>query len=155
MKINKLILILIISVISCFVSACHEDNKEEKDFLISAISNQRLDLTPYKYIVIVPGIGCHGCIQESEYFLKQNINNQDILFIISNPQSLKILQNKIKVKLNDYENVIIDRKSTYQVPTNNSIYPCVLYLDNHKHSIKSIDFQSPKNGALNKLTKIL
>lgn len=155
MKINKLIRILLILFVSCLMQACYGDNNGEKDFFITTISNQRLDLTQYKYIVIIPGIGCHGCIQESEYFLKQNINNQDILFIISNPQSLKILQNKIKVKLNDYENVIIDRKSTYQLPTNNSIYPCVLYLDEHNHTIKTIDFQSPKNGALNKLNKIL
>ncbi len=155
MKHNILTPLLLMAIVFCIMPSCQEKNNDEKEFISAAIANQGIVLNDYKYVVIIPGIGCHGCIQESEYFLKQNINNKNILFIISNPQSLKILQNKIKVKLNDYDNVIVDRKSTYELPTNYAIYPCVLYLDENNHDIIDIDFQSPKNGALNKLNKLL
>lgn len=155
MRLNRESVILITVLLYCFITSCQNNYKEEKIFLSESISRQGVVLDNYKYVVIIPGIGCHGCIQESEYFLKNNINNRNILFIISNPQSLKILQNKIKVKLDNYDNVIIDRESNYQVPTNNSAYPCVLYLDEISHQISEIDFQSPKNGALNKLSKVI
>ncbi|MDR0572691.1 MAG: hypothetical protein LBG96_01445 [Tannerella sp.] len=48
------------------VSSCHKSpEKVEMDFLSKAI--ERIDENhSYQWIVVLPGLGCHGCIQEAE-----------------------------------------------------------------------------------------
>lgn len=134
-----------------FLGSCSNSYNAEYSFLNSAINTIGESVTDYNYIVIIPGAGCHGCIQESEYFLKQNLNNKNILFVLSNPASLKILQNKIGVKLRDYSNILINRNSDFKVPTQNAVYPCVIYLDDDAQ-IDRIDFQTPQTSALHDLS---
>ncbi len=137
-----------------FLGSCSNSCNTEYNFLNSAINNIGESIADFDYIIIIPGAGCHGCIQEGEYFLKQNINNKKILFVLSNPTSIKILQNKIGVKVRDYPNILVNRDSDFKVPTQNSAYPCVIYL-NHQAKIKKIEFQTPKTSALHDLsTKI-
>lgn len=146
----KLYIISILFTI-IFLGSCSKPYNAEYTFLNSAINGIGESVTDYDYIVIIPGAGCHGCIQESEYFLKQNLNNKNILFILSDPASLKILQNKIGVKLRDYSNILINRNSDFKVPTQNAVYPCVIYLD-ESAQIEKIDFQTPQTSALHDLS---
>ncbi|MDE6009096.1 MAG: hypothetical protein K2G90_07805 [Muribaculaceae bacterium] len=145
---------ILLLFIASWVGGCKTENNKEKEFLSTALNSSEKTLTGFNYVIIIPGAGCHGCIQESEYFLKQNIQRKDILFIISNPQSIKILQNKIGLKLNDYSNVLINKTSDFKVPTHNSVYPAVVYLGEDK-DIEKVEFQTPNTSAFHNLSLLL
>lgn len=135
-----------------FSSCGDNDTKKEMEFLTNAINQVPID-DHYKWIVILPGIGCRGCIQEGEYFLKSHIENNEILFVLLKTPSLKILQQKTRVNLNDRQNVLIDKKLIFNIPTQNNIYPCVVSLKDGR--IVSHSFQSPGTTALYDLEKQL
>ncbi len=132
----------------CFI-ACNKKNKEkEKVFLNNCI--ERLDIADnYQWIVILPGTGCHGCIQDGEFFMKKNIENNKVLFILTKVSSLKILQQKLGIQIKDYSNIYIDKENIFDIPSNNSIYPCVIKLE--KGKISTYAFQSPRSNAFHLL----
>ncbi|MCD7933438.1 MAG: hypothetical protein LUH15_19940 [Tannerellaceae bacterium] len=124
----------------------------EKDFLTKGL--ERIEIAKkYEWIVILPGSGCQGCIQEGEYFLKENIENEKILFILTKTASLKILQQKTGISLREQENVYIDSNYIFDIPSENKIYPCVIKLQDGK--LIEYEFQSPNNAAFLKLKKRL
>lgn len=99
----------------------------------------------FQWIVILPGLGCHGCIQEAEAFMREYIGNTEILFVLTKISSLKILQQKTGIKIEKQTNIYIDREDNFSLPSNNSIYPCIIHLKDGK--IVEYEFQSPGNGA--------
>jgi hypothetical protein len=139
--------ILIILLIS---NACKKSEEEiEKIFLKDAIDKITIDGV-VKWIIILPGLGCDGCIQEGEAFMKKYIENRDILFVLTNISSLKILEQKIDIRIKSHNNIFIDKENEFIVPTDNRIYPCIIQIKNTK--ITSHEFQCPKNAmAFNKL----
>lgn len=135
-----------------FSSCGDNDTKKEMKFLTNAISQVPID-NHYKWIVILPGLGCHGCIQEGEYFLKNHIENNEILFVLLKTPSLKILQQKTEVNLLNRQNVLIDKELIFNIPTQNNIYPCVVSLKEGK--VVKHSFQSPATTALYDLERQL
>lgn len=133
-------LIWVIVAVSC------KESKEatEKTYLTNAIENIE-DNSQYDWIIILPGLGCHGCIQEGELFMKKNISNRRILFVLTNIESLKILQQKTGIKISNHPNVFIDRKNQFKLATDNAIYPCVIRMKNGE--ILQYAFQSPQTTA--------
>lgn len=124
--------------------SCKKEEKEiEHDYLETTINKFNIK-SNIKWVIVLPGLGCQGCIQEGEAFMKENINNRDALFILTKIESFKILQNKLDVKFNEHSNVIIDKKDNFKIPTDNGVYPCIIMLNNGK--IKDHTFQSPKDG---------
>ena len=123
---------------------------KEKEFLTNAI--KQLNITSQcEWIVILPGLGCHGCIQEGEFFMKENIQNTNILFVLTNISSLKIFQQKTDIKINDYLNIYIDRNNHFKLPTKNAIYPCIIQMSGGK--LLNYSFQSPTSAAFLTLEK--
>ncbi|NOY50285.1 MAG: hypothetical protein GXO88_06975 [Chlorobi bacterium] len=119
----------------------------------SALDRAKVD-SDFKWLVVLPGLGCHGCIQEGEAFMRDHIENQRILFVLTKISSLKILQQKIKIRMEEHPNIYIDRKNVFYFPTDNSIYPCIISMENGE--IADHEFQSPKNvDAFWKLKKML
>jgi hypothetical protein len=141
---TKLVLGLVTLLLFNILVSCHNERKmEEKQFNDAIIKNLDIDET-IKWIVILPGLGCNGCIQEAELFMKENIGKSEIIFVLTKISSLKVLQNKMDIKVNDYQNVFIDRENRFAVSTNNSIYPCIIKMKDGY--IVSHEFQSPQNG---------
>lgn len=135
------------------LTSCKKEAKEiEKDFLENAIQQIKLP-DNYQWVIVLPDIGCHGCIQEGEFFMKQNITNKKILFVLTNFSSLKILQQKLETHLNEHPNIYIDKEDVFNIPTDNSIYPCIIQVDSGKYIKHS--FQSPKMAAFKKLKQQL
>lgn len=126
----------------CLVS-CNRETKKEYAYLSSYIEDFKPTKT-YEWIVILPEMGCSGCIQEGEYFLSKYASNKSILFILTNITSLKTLQNKAKIDIKTYPNIIVDRKG-YNLPSTNCIYPCIIKYENGQ--IVSYSFQSPVSQA--------
>jgi len=128
-------------------------NEIEKKHLMTAIDLAKVSHNIH-WIVILPGLGCNGCIQEAEVFMRDHIKNTEILFVLTKISSLKILQQKIGVQIREYPNVYIDMKNEFDIPTDNSIYPCIVQLEDGK--MVKHEFQSPQNGdAFRKLKNLV
>ncbi|MDR0742784.1 MAG: hypothetical protein LBF05_00280 [Tannerella sp.] len=68
---------ILIGCITVFASCRKSPEKIERDFLSSAI--ERIDTGHgCQWIVVLPGLGCHGCIQEAEVFMQQHITDRRI-----------------------------------------------------------------------------
>ena len=126
--------------------ACHQNpEKIEKDSFTKAIEQVNVD-AKYQWLVVMPGLGCHGCIQEAESFMKNYIEDERILFVLTKVSSLKILQQKTDIRIDEYTNIFVDRKNLFNIHTGNTIYPCVIQLRNGK--IFSHSYQKPANPAM-------
>ena len=127
---NKYITNVLFLGLFLFASCEDKIEKKEKIFLSNAI--ERLSVNQqYEWVILLPGIGCHGCIQEAEFFMKKHISNEKILFVLTN----------------------IDRNNQFKLPTDHSIYPCVIQVN--KGKLQQYAFQSPKTPALYNLEKLL
>ncbi|MCF8716346.1 hypothetical protein JM658_16065 [Joostella atrarenae] len=148
MKHLRIPIAIIIFII--LVCSCEEGEKEiEKNQFSTALTE--IELKPSTdWVVVLPGLGCKGCIQEGEIFMKENINNDHIKFILTKIESLKILQKKIGVNLDDYHNIYLDKDNSFEVTTNNTIYPCIIKMEDNQYI--DHEFQSPENSlAFDKL----
>lgn len=107
--------------------------------------NPILDLnkTCYTNITILPGSGCTGCITKAETFFKNNLYNSKFFFILTDLQSLKILNHKLGVSIQNLENVYIDYEKSFQ-NYEYSIYPVYLTLNCKSKTITNVEFQKPK-----------
>jgi hypothetical protein len=140
----KFLSIILIGVALISYSCNKKVEKDlESDYLTSFLKDTPLRENT-EWVVILPGLGCHGCIQEAELFMKNNIGNKNILFILTSVESLKILETKTGVKIKDQTNVYLDKDNSFNIGTSNAIYPCIVQLDNG--NIRAYEFQSPSNG---------
>lgn len=145
---NKLNLIFYMFLFLFFVSCKEKPEEIERTFLNKAI--EQIDIpVNYQWIVIIPGSGCHGCIQEGELFMKRNIEKRNILYILIKTASVKILQQKTGVRINEHTNIYLDTHKQFDIPTNNTIYPCIVEIKDGK--VLSHSFQSPDNNAFRKI----
>jgi len=127
------------------ISSCYQKNEQEaeKDYITDLLKHIHLADNVH-WVVLLPGLGCHGCIQEGEQFMKDNVNNRDIYFVLTRIESLKILQNKIGIELKNQPNIYADKDNRINIPGDHNIYPCIVQLN--KGDIKTYEFQSPENG---------
>ena len=140
-------------VLIVLMAGCKQNpGKREIEIYGKAIEHIKVD-SQYQWIVVLPGLGCNGCIQEAEVFMKNNIDDERILFVLTRVSSLKILQQKTGVRIDEHSNIFVDKDNIFQIPTNNSIYPCVIQLRNGK--IFTHSYQKPSNAALWKLEEQL
>lgn len=129
---------------SVFIGSCAKtDADKENEIIQSGINDIKLD-PQYNWMVVLPGLGCKGCIQEAEAFMRDYLDRQNILFVLTKVQSLKILQQKIKNSIWGRKNVYIDKDGYFDIPTNNSIYPIIVQIKGGK--AVAHQFQSPSNG---------
>jgi hypothetical protein len=136
-------MIVLFGAIFFVLASCQEkNNKIEQDFLSEAIFHIN-DKASFDWVVILPGLGCKGCIEEAEFFMGEYLENKEVLFVLTKIESLKILQRKINKRLKDFSNIYYDKQGKFVVPTNNSIYPCIVEVKNKK--IISIEFSTPDN----------
>jgi len=140
MKIKALYIILItLTLLSCGKKDLSKEFYEQKLAHFETLSS-------FDYVIILPGLGCQGCISEVEEYVKNNIERKDIFFILTSIESLKMLQNKIGVDLRNRNNVLIDFDNEFLLTTNQSIYPIILSLQESK--INRLDYVSPESKNL-------
>ena len=130
-------------IVQFLFSSCRNERKIEHEYLKEALKFENVG-SEIKWVVILPGLGCNGCIQEGEAFLKEQYNDTKILFIVTRISSIKILQQKTGVKLDEHKNIKVDKENRFSIPSGNSIFPCIVYIMTNgdiKH-----EFQSPNNS---------
>ena len=148
MKRNIILCCLMLAV---FTISCKQTEVNKEDTVIED-GIKEIKLKPgYNWLVIMPGLGCRGCIQEAEAFMRDYIDKPNILFVLTKVQSMKILEQKIGKDLHNRQNVYIDKQGFFDIPTNNTIYPCIVQLD--KGKALQHQFQSPANGKAFQLLK--
>jgi len=140
-KYSAIFILLILSVTACRQGS----EKIERETLNNAIKEAGINSNHYRWMVVLPSLGCNGCIQEGEAFMKENITDTHILFILTNISSLKILQQKTNIRISEHSNIFVDRNNLFDIPTNNRIYPCVAELKDGK--VFSHLFQRPQSAA--------
>lgn len=140
MKTRPGIVVIGLSFICFLLVSCGSKDQSES-YLQKKLVNVS-DINTYKYAVILPSLGCQGCISTVEEFIKNNINRTEVLFILTRIESLKMLQNKIGIDVNKHSNVLIDLENKFLITSDNSIYPIVLELE--ESTIKSLYYISPK-----------
>lgn len=150
---KKNILKILVFLLTLFLVSCKAGTeKDEMKYLTDALGQLNID-HQFDWVVVLPGLGCHGCIQEGEFFMKENISNTKILFVLTNISSLKILQQKINIRVSDHSNIYVDRDNLFKITTENAIYPCIIQMKNGM--ILQYSFQSPKTTAFYNLRKHL
>ena len=83
-------------------TSCHIGDTKEKSALdrmvkqLKRISNYNKGT--FTHIVVIPNVGCGGCISESEAFLKRNTSDS-IFFVLTTISSLKALRLRMRDKL--------------------------------------------------------
>ena len=153
MKHTKYAINILLWVFLIFMFACGQNpEKIEANSFAQAIEQIKVG-SQYQWIVVLPGLGCHGCIQEAEDFMKNHIEDERILFVLTKVSSLKILQQKIDIRIDEHSNIYVDREDLFNIPTNNAIYPCVIQIKDDK--VFTHSFQNPSNAALWKLEEQL
>ena len=146
-------IIRLVGLLIILITGCQQNSsKREIEIYKKAIEETKVD-SQYQWIVVLPGLGCHGCIQEAESFMQSHIEDERILFVLTKISSLKILQQKTEIRVDEHTNIFVDRKNLFNVHTNNNIYPCVIQLQNGK--IFNHSYQKPANPALWKLEEKL
>lgn len=96
--------------------------------------------------LVLPEVGCGGCIDGAVYFLN---NNKDFykkdqsrnMFVLTAVTSPKMALRTLNETSLDQYNCVWDSTNRYLVRGNNSIYPLILYLD--KGRIIEARYQSP------------
>ena len=134
-------------LITIFLLACQACHKSPKEIESAYIENRFESFKPdpdKRWMIILPGLGCKGCIQEGETFLQQHVSNNSILFVLTKIESLKLLQQKTGIDLKNRTNVVIDKSNSFELPSKNSIYPLIIELKDSK--VKDYQFQSPENS---------
>lgn len=137
MKTITLFLICILGLTAC--------TKSYEQMFVDFVTRELPNRNQYSHYIIIPGAGCEGCISGTEYFVKENYQRADILYIFTNIESVKILKFKLGKDLIESSNVIIDTENKFNRPTNdvNSIYPMILAFENNK--VTQISYVSPED----------
>lgn len=131
-------LFLIITLL-IFTVSCRKENYYEK-----IVSEHIAPIDSVRAIVVIPGIGCLGCISGVERYLRLNFNKlSNVKFILTNIQSIKTLRLKIGDAINS-PNICLDKNNIwYDTSNENSIYPIVMRIKGKK--ILELEYISPDN----------
>lgn len=109
--------------------ACNFPTYEERVSQMLTIEFPIDTLRHYRYVVLIPGAGCNGCITEAENFFVTHACDSSTLFIFTRVSSVKNLWIKMGREKFSLPNVYIDKNSKFYFPEyDKCIYPCLIYL---------------------------
>ncbi len=140
-KLNLCFLILIF--VSCTTNSSYEhflESRLQKKFGIT--------LKDYNAVLMMPSVGCSGCISDAEYFVVQHFDSiEHVKFIFTKLESKKILKHKIGDSIYFNKDVFIDTNNIFIYSGNDkSIYPAIVYLSDGL--IDKIEYKGPDNPTV-------
>lgn len=139
----KMFLLLIIELLLLSCTGQDRTTKEVADFYFQKNITFDKDL---KICVILPEVGCGGCIASGVSFFQRNESRflksqNERMIIFTAIHSKKMLYRTLEMENLDKYNCHLDEKSEFLVLGNNSIYPLILRLENG--IIVKAEYQSP------------
>jgi hypothetical protein len=148
---NNIKLLRSITILLCLISNISCQNQPTDD--IGTYLKLDSNFEKFKAIVVIPNQGCTGCISEAENYVIENAPiREDVVFVFTQIQSLKLLRVKLGNEILKLKNVIFDSENSIKYPDENKIiYPMIIIVNHGK--IKKITYQSPTKEALKELSK--
>ena len=131
--------------------SCSETYTRDADFLNSLSSDL---VEGKKHLLIIPVEGCPGCRNKSLNFMKRNIENKEIGFVLTTKKSLKdirlmLMSREIDLSDKKFESVILDVESkAYQTGIMDK-FPVLYRLDDKEIQEKQVLSASYIDEALN------
>lgn len=108
-----------------FVSSCRMEEEKYTAKVLQNLGKDSIDVELYTHIVIIPNVGCSGCISEAEHFFQEN-EEAPILFIFTKIRSLKELRLQYGKRL-ERKNVLVDKEQRYASGKEEiNIYPIII-----------------------------
>lgn len=92
------------------------------------VKSHDLSAEDYQKIIVIPGVGCTGCISEAQSNYNKNYKDTHTLYIFTAIVDLKIFKNTLPEDAENYKNSIIDDSGALLDLGYKSIYPCELSL---------------------------
>lgn len=135
------VIILLSGTISC------QKQDETTQLVVEEFKNKGIKFDPEeKLCIILPEVGCEGCIAAGVYFFLQHkesfLNTQKKNKIIfTSIRSKKLLLRNLEEDTLDKYNHILDTENKFLTTDNNSIYPLILILN--QGNIVKAQYQSP------------
>jgi len=144
------IVILLFTFYSCSKQYKNGINLDEVNLIfeesIKLLGNHNSLNKPKAYIVI-PNVGCNGCISQAEQLLKDEIDNSNnIKFILTNIESLKLTRIKLGIDVDNYQNIIVDKKNLFYRDGLKSIYPRIFFVNDEGKIFKALEVSPFEDG---------
>lgn len=122
-----------ITVFVCFLSLCisckqhkNYDGKLKSNEFISFLSDKNYNYQKFTKIIVIPGVGCGGCISDAQAEFNKNYKDAKTLYIFTAIADLKIFKNSLAVDALTYKNVILDVDDALPTMGFKSIYPSTI-----------------------------
>ncbi len=147
---------LLFLLLLLFTVSCKEGNVSRQ--ISELYSNRGIKFDPETRVcIILPEVGCGGCIAEGTYFILSNkqcfsSNQRRNLVVFTSINSKKMLLRNMEIDSPSELNCIMDTTNIYLPTGNERIYPLILLLE--KGKIIEAEFQSPHNSG-NLLNRII
>lgn len=123
MKLGCLISYVLLIVV---VQGCYK----KSNLISDTIAKEWPDLNTQNPVLIIPGSGCEGCLDNATYFAATQLDSLSFSVVFTRVQSLKILKFKIGDNMYRHPNVKVDTFN--RVPLKDTNYPIILYPKENK-----------------------
>lgn len=140
----------------CFVSCGNQQSNLEEQLKAGLNTANRQDLLGRDFLIILPRIGCQGCISSVEQFMLDSVDeySKRVGFILFDIVSIKTTLIRFGDRIIDKPNVYIDKGKILDFNGSVSLYPVIIRMKNG--DVDSFEFVSPENeGAMNRLFEAL
>jgi hypothetical protein len=135
LSINIALTFLFVLINGCNLELHNFEQHENELFDFLATKRDLSKLENISEIIIIPSVGCSGCITEAENKLKNHIlsGKVDKLFILTEIRSMKITKAKLTYQVLNSQNIILDNNSILgNSSVFSSIYPTTITLEKGK-----------------------
>jgi len=143
-----------ITIIILTLFSCKADL--QKTQLVRRLKKDFGNNSLFEAVLLIPGAGCPGCISGAETFVKENLDNEKILYIFTRINSGKTLRSKLSLNKDLPGNIFFDREKRYSLNPEYPLsqYPLVIYFNFDGKT--TFDAISPDNHeAYEKLLKYI
>lgn len=118
---------------------------EEDELLLGLEGLEELDMNQHSAVLILPSVGCAGCISSVEQFVKDK-KFSNLLLILTNTMSRKDAEHRLGLIDPNCKYYFDAQKEFFIANKEESAYPVIIYLDKDKITSSEMEFISPENA---------
>lgn len=127
-------------------ASCHQKEQTKNKLIWRQLTKlvTEAELKNKEYLLIIPGAGCQGCINEAVYSIKENADNPIIqrgIIVFTEIIDFKTFRNRVGDQFLAMDNIILDKDNVIFLSETESIYP-MIYKIRNDDIIKSEQYES-------------
>lgn len=136
---SKIITIIFLALLS----SC---KKNTSNIIFNSFSKiKELDLEKHDAVLILPSVGCTGCISSTEIFVREK-KYPNLLLILTNTPSKKDAEHRLNL-IDPSCDYFYDRDRLFYAKNSpKAIYPVIVYLDKNDLSESTLKYIEPLNS---------